>query len=245
MLLHPEDSSLLVRSPSTSFYLPISCPSFQHSLAPVFSRLLGTPKVYTIANPPSTLRTRFSLTTGTSWALISLKDHDAHAPTSIYTSSTPTVDADTEIAAWLFKNRLPPTTELTQDTFQSIMNAAHQPLVVLAAVTSDTKDAVAQRMSDVARKWRVRTGGTGLVVVDGPGRGREIVFAWMDVERWKEWMKSMYGITVKGDTKDLDQVDVVIADHQVRCVLSFLVLSLTLHRTWCTTPLMPVGRQSS
>ena len=88
------------------------------------------------------------------------------------------------------------------------------------AVTSDTKDAVAQRMSDVARKWRVRTGGTGLVVVDGPGRGREIVFAWMDVERWKEWMKSMYGIKDAGSVRDgqeneLEDVQVVIADHSV------------------------------
>ncbi|KAG5719962.1 Thioredoxin domain-containing protein 5, partial [Termitomyces sp. T112] len=58
------------------------------------------------------------------------------------------------------------------------------------------------------RKWRLRTKGSGLA------SGREVVWTWMDAEKWKNWMKSMYGIVVKEEDDDLDDVPVVVADHQ-------------------------------
>lgn len=96
------------------------------------------------------------------------------------------------------------------------MNAPHKPLVVLGAVTKDNKEKVKEKFEEIGSKWRVRTHGTGRV----NGTGREVIFAWMDVERWKDWMKSMYGITAKS-SDELEDVDIVIADHQVRpfCLL--------------------------
>ena len=95
------------------------------------------------------------------------------------------------------------------------MNAPHAPLVMIAASTSKTQDLIEERFRDIAKKWRLRTGGTGVF------KGREVVFTWMDIGRWGDWMKSMYGVKVSGEQEpeladDLDNVKIVIADHQVR-----------------------------
>lgn len=96
------------------------------------------------------------------------------------------------------------------------MNAPQAPLVVITASTKALSAKIEERMRDVAKKWKVRTGGSGEV------NGREVIFTWMDAERWKEWMKSMYGLKVDDDDKDLDDVKVVIADHKVSALLFFL-----------------------
>jgi hypothetical protein len=51
-------------------------------------------------------------------------------------------------------NRLPTTFELTQDTFQSVMNAPQSPLVVIAAVTKENKEKVTDQFRDVGKKWQ-------------------------------------------------------------------------------------------
>jgi len=102
------------------------------------------------------------------------------------------------------------------------MNAQHGPLVVIAATSSHNKKKIASKLRDFAKKWRVRTGGTGVT------HGKDIVFSYMDGERWKEWLKTMYGINGSesklahdGDKDEeaheeaLDDVQVVIADHKV------------------------------
>ncbi|KAJ7221871.1 thioredoxin-like protein [Mycena haematopus] len=137
-----------------------------------------------------------------------LIDHDPHTASAMYIGGA-TLDAtDTDFSKWLMANRLPTSLELMQDTFQSVMNAPHAPLVVIAAVGSDTREKVAERFRDIALKWRVHTGGTGIVA------GRSVVFTWMDVERWESWMKSMYGLR-KARGSDVEDVGVIIADHQV------------------------------
>jgi len=96
------------------------------------------------------------------------------------------------------------------------MNAPHAPLVVIAAGPEALKEKIMQRLTDVGKKWRMRTHGTGIV------HGREVVFAWMDCGRWADWMKSMYGIKEKheeahdSDRDELEDIKVVIADHSVR-----------------------------
>lgn len=101
--------------------------------------------------------------------------------------------------------------ELTQDTFQQVMNAPQEPLVVIAAVTKENKDKVKERFREISKKWRIRTLGSGIT------HERDVVFAWMDAERWSDWMKSMYGISKGGEHHEtLDEVRVVIADHKVR-----------------------------
>lgn len=77
---------------------------------------------------------------------------------------------------------------------------------------AQNRDVVQARFTDLAGKWRERTKGTGLT-----GGGREVVFSYMDAERWKDWMKSMYGIqALTGQYENLDAVSVVITDHKVR-----------------------------
>ena len=68
---------------------------------------------------------------------------------------------------------------------------------------------VEERFKDVSKKWRMRTAGAGVV------NGREVVFTWMDVERWADWMKDMYGISKTTNGGSLDDVRVVISDHKV------------------------------
>jgi hypothetical protein len=98
--------------------------------------------------------------------------------------------------------------ELTRDTFQKVMNAPQEPLVVIAAVTQQHKDKVEERLREVGKKWRIRTLGTGMT------HGREVVFTWMDMDGWAEWLKNMYGITETSGT--LEDVPVIISDHKVK-----------------------------
>ncbi|KAG7446145.1 thioredoxin-domain-containing protein [Guyanagaster necrorhizus] len=164
-------------------------------LTPTFSSLLGSPTVYTIANASESLTARYSIPASSAWSLIAFKDHDSDTPTSVYT----TMDVN-GVLTWLLANRLPSTSELTQDTFQSIMKAPSHPLVVLAGVSAEKKDLVKQRFEEISASFRSKS-----------SVNREVVFAWMDIERWKDWMKSMYGIKTR--SKALDDVEVVIADH--------------------------------
>ncbi|KAF9076692.1 protein disulfide isomerase [Rhodocollybia butyracea] len=189
------------------------------ALRPLFAPLLGSPSVYAVADPPFSLWSQFSIPSTSTWALVAFKDHDITAPSGLYSSSVSSTSLrhndtqNNQIKSWLFRNRLPTTTELTQDTFQSVMNSPARPLVVLAAVTSSNKDRVQQRMEEIGKIWRAATAGTGMLSGKGKSEERPVVFAWMDIERWKDWMKSMYGIKNKGFL-ELDDVDVVIADHQ-------------------------------
>ncbi|KAJ4471993.1 protein disulfide isomerase [Lentinula aciculospora] len=186
-------------------------------LRPLFSSLLGSPMVYTIADPPQSITSRFAVPSTSTWAIVALKDHDYTTPSAVYSTSISAsslrrdVSELDHIKTWLSHNRLPTTTELTQDSFQSVMNSPARPLVVLAAVTPGTKGKVQVRMEEIGQKWRTRTQGSGMLV--GNGEDRPIVFAWMDLEKWKDWMKSMYGIKYKGSL-ELDDVEVVIADHR-------------------------------
>jgi hypothetical protein len=101
--------------------------------------------------------------------------------------------------------------ELTQDTFQQVMNAPHQPLVVIAAVTKDSKDTVVRKFGDFGKMWNVRKGQQDSVFKD-------VVFTWMDAEKWANWLKSMYGIKTEADSEPT----IVVADHAVSVFLLFL-----------------------
>jgi len=46
----------------------------------------------------------------------------------------------------------------------------------------------------------------------GMTHGREVVFTWMDMDGWAEWLKNMYGITETSGT--LEDVPVIISDHK-------------------------------
>jgi thioredoxin domain-containing protein 5 len=145
------------------------------------------------------------------WSIIVLKDHDTHLPSSTFYSFHGVTQAN--LRTWLLTHRLPTTLELTPDTFQYVMYAPQAPLVVIAASQADKRDKIKNQFQELAKKWRWRTEGGGIV------NGREVVFTWMDVNEWGRWMKAMYGIQPEDDHgghgHDLEDVKVVIADHSV------------------------------
>jgi len=153
--------------------------------------LLGSVPIYTSSSPE--LFTRFSISTP--WALLALKDFDSLSPTSVY--HNPSIEKD-DISRWLLSNRVPTTVELNQETFQLVMNAPHKPLVVIAAVKASMKEKVAEKMKEIGKKWRVRKLNKG---------SRDVVFTWMDVDKWASWLKNMYGVKVA------EEPAVIIADH--------------------------------
>lgn len=190
---------------SLSFSLAIIHPIFhQETVQKAAAPLLGSPAIFTSSDPA--LLTRFSIPQTSTWALVAIKDHDARIPSSIHHERA---SSEEKLKTWLLTHRLPTTLELTQDTFQSVMNAPQAPLVFIAAATGRNKEKVKTRFREVGKKWRLRTQGSGIF------SGREVVFAWMDAEKWKDWMKTMYGIKVADDIGDLEDVKVVIADHKV------------------------------
>ncbi|KAF7331691.1 Protein disulfide isomerase [Mycena kentingensis (nom. inval.)] len=188
LLLHPKDDTYLLKT-----------------ITRLAAPLLGSPTIFTSASP--VLFKRYSIPDTAPWAVIALKDRDPNSAAAMYLGSARVDDADRDLTTWLLSNRLPTSIELMQDTFQSVMNAPHAPLVVIAAVTKETRDKVADRFRDIALKWRVRTSGTGVY------GGRSVVFTYMDAEKWSSWLKSMYGLKKGGH--DIEDVGVVIADHQV------------------------------
>ncbi|KAJ7723401.1 protein disulfide isomerase [Mycena metata] len=193
-------------SDSPAIYL-LLYPAGESHLVKTVSRLaaplLGSPLIYTSDSP--VLFKRYAVPSSAPWVVIALKDHNPHTAAAMFIGG-PTAGAD--LTTWLLENRLPTSLELMQETFQSVMNAPHSPLVVIAAVTKDTQEKVAERFRDVALKWRVHTGGTGVFA------GRAVVFTWMDADKWESWLKSMYGLR-KSHGDDIEDVQVVIADHKV------------------------------
>jgi thioredoxin domain-containing protein 5 len=157
------------------------------------SALLGSVPIYTSSSP--SLFSQYSVSSP--WALLAFK-HQIHSAT--FTSTLD--DPSSEVRQWLLTNRLPAALELKQDTFQEVMKAKHEPLVVIAAVSSATQATVSEKMIEIGKKWVAKKAGTHEV--------NKVVFTWMDVERWEKWMKSMY--SVKGLPSAIDP-PIVIADH--------------------------------
>ncbi|KAG1875422.1 thioredoxin-like protein [Suillus subalutaceus] len=153
--------------------------------------LLGSPPVFVSSSKE--LFTRYDIPTTESWVILAFKDNDPKEPTSIFNSSI----SDT-LSTWLFANRLPTSLELSRDIFQHVMNAPHNPLVVIAATPNGVQNDVSSKLNDIAKKWRLRKSYVGR---------QDVVFTWMDADQWGKWMKSMYGVKVK------DQPKVVVADH--------------------------------
>ncbi|KAG6890196.1 hypothetical protein C0992_002853 [Termitomyces sp. T32_za158] len=203
--IQPSDLESLVAQHRVMYLLVHSDNAILDTAARAAAILLGSPSVFTVSDPA--LLARFSIPQTSTWALLAFKDHDLHVPTAVLHEHA--IPSENTMRKWFINNRLPTVLELTQDTFQGVMNAPQAPLVVIAAVTPANSDKVAERIRDVGKRWRLRTKGTGFA------GDREVVWAWMDAEKWKDWMKSMYGIVVEQDA-DQYEVPVVVTDHKVR-----------------------------
>ncbi|KAG0698012.1 thioredoxin-like protein [Suillus ampliporus] len=156
--------------------------------------LLGSPPVFVSSSKE--LFTRYDIQTSASWVILAFKDNDPREPTAIFDPSASQSPA--KLSTWLFANRLPTSLELSRDVFQQVMNAPHNPLVVIVATPKDVQNDVSSKLNDIAKKWRLRKNYIGR---------QDVVFTWMDADQWGSWMKSMYGVKVK------EQPKVVVADH--------------------------------
>jgi hypothetical protein len=163
--------------------------------------LLGSPPLYISTSPE--LFTHFALTITSDFSLIALKDGDPSAAAQLLFSAQTSVE---DLSRWLQTHRLPLAMEISEGSFQEVMNAESRPLVVLVSVTASgvEHDRIVETVHTLAAQWR-RTGAAQYAPAHG---ARQVVFAWMDQERWTSWLKSMYGI--KGPAQ------VVIVDHSVR-----------------------------
>jgi hypothetical protein len=162
--------------------------------------LLGSPPLY-ISSAPE-LFNHFALPTTSDFSLIALKDGDASAAAHLQFNAQTSVE---ELSKWLQTHRLPLAMELSEGSFQEVMNAEGKPLVVLVSVATSgiERDQIVETVRSLAAQWR-RTGATQYTPAQGV---RQVVFVWMDQERWGSWLKSMYG--VKGPAQ------VLIVDHSV------------------------------
>ncbi|THH32163.1 hypothetical protein EUX98_g2007 [Antrodiella citrinella] len=150
--------------------------------------LFGTPPIYISSSPD--LFKQFNVDPSAS-VLLALKDHEEEFPAATYRFPS----RQKALETWLVRNKLPTIVELHTDTFQEIMNAPHHPLVVLVAITrSEVSDEV-PKLTAIANQWKhSRT-------------DENVVFAWMDAEKWASWLKSMYGV------KQTSPPSIVIVDH--------------------------------
>lgn len=121
---------------------------------------------------------------------------------------------------YLDRNRLPSALQLDSETFQSVMNPKHisAPLVVIAVVSERNRQNVVAATKSIGKQWR-----------EGEKAGkRDVVFTWMDGDRWSSWLKSMYGIV---DAGRAETPSVVIVDHAVGvlCTLSSVIALTGAH----------------
>ncbi|KDQ65138.1 hypothetical protein JAAARDRAFT_43901 [Jaapia argillacea MUCL 33604] len=189
---------------SSVFYLLLHSSSDSYVVNQVTqasSILFGSPPIYTSTSP--SFFTHFNIPPSSSPVLLSIKDHDDSTPAAIYRpTAARDINVKEGIREWLLANRLPTSLELSSDTFQTVMNAPHNPLVVIVALPNSLKDEVVPSIEEIGRMWRLRKGADGR-------EERSVVFTWMDSEKWQKWLKSMYG--VKSSEENLS---IVISDHQ-------------------------------
>ena len=100
------------------------------------------------------------------------------------------------------------------------MNANHHPLVVIVTTRDGIREKVKDKLRDVSAKWKIR--------LNGKLRPEDVVFTWMDGEKWASWLKGMYGIK---QNQGEDGVNIVIANHAVSFFFCFFgVIVLDRHK---------------
>lgn len=199
------------------------------------ARLLGSVPVRTSSSP--TLFWRYSLAK-IPWALVVLRDGDADEPYAVFapTDATP----GPALEKFIVKYSIPSSLEITSESYQRVMQASHKPLVVIAPYNANSVAGVSARSKELAKKWRVRVADNAAAKVahehlhqdhdhaheDVPVREqREVIFTWMDGEKWGKWMKDMYGIKLT-DESAMEQ-HAIIADPAVSTAISLCYAMMT------------------
>ncbi|GAK67571.1 thioredoxin-like protein [Moesziomyces antarcticus] len=143
-------------------------------------------------------------------ALLVFKDHSIAEPVAVMhpssLRSTSSADAEysddakAQISRFLSKQKYALVTELTAANFEETVRNAEDALVVLAAlsdsihgdeVASTASDGIARKdaeiaaLRSVALEWRLKKEASS---------PRQVVFAWIDADRWKSPLRKLYGI---------------------------------------------------
>ncbi|KDQ14118.1 hypothetical protein BOTBODRAFT_32911, partial [Botryobasidium botryosum FD-172 SS1] len=181
----------------TVFYMYLHSPSTskEHisSVTEATRALLGHPTVYESRDPE--LFKRFSLDPAKGPVIVAIKDH-ASEPFDIFALSDHPNQPMT--SKWLVDNKLPTVQELDSDNFQSVMRAPSSPLVAPSIIDPADRIKAEEVLLAAAKAWKAKA----------PKDARPVVFVWMNVHTWADWLKRMYGITAA------DVPRVVLADHQ-------------------------------
>lgn len=144
-------------------------------------------------------------------ALLVFKEHSTTQPVAVFNPTTLrtsnsagealyTEEAKSKISAFLSREQYPLVTELTAANFEEVVRNSQDALVLLAAL-SDTnhgsqlastpaegialKDSEIAALRSTALSWRSNKAAT---------LQRQILFAWIDADRWKSPLKKLYGI---------------------------------------------------
>lgn len=165
---------------------------------------MGSPTV--LSSRDHELRSKFQLPSeyAKTPVLLSIKDKIPYEYTSVFAFKSGHKDEETlskDLLTWAMNNRIPSALQLDQESFQKVMNAPHHPLVVIAATVPSEEAHTIEIINESSRLWRQQVGSVS--------QSGDVIFTWMDLDKWASWLKSMYGI------KDVSKTTVVITDHQV------------------------------
>lgn len=214
---------LFLHSPSTS----TDSTSLAHSAA---KSLLGAQATYLSSSSPE-IFDLFSIAPSAPPTFLTFKDH---SPTPYSSFVLPSIDAGSPkhrlalTKQYLRTAKLPIVSELNGATYTDMMppssdlvGSTPPPLVGLVVLSrkglGDAPDfeIAKSAFEQVAKGWverRRMNGKSGEGVEDGENK-RDVVWAWVDGDKWKGWARSMFD--VKDGAKDGPKV--VIVDPKVRC----------------------------
>jgi len=80
---------------------------------------------------------------------------------------------------------------------------ASSPLVVIAISSEKNRADTMIAMKRIGKQWREE---------NAKHASKDVVFAWIDAEKWSKWLKSMYGVT---GTEGAQIPAIVIVNHNV------------------------------
>lgn len=141
--------------------------------------------------------------------VVSIKDHVREAQAFFFLAGvkeTYLSEHSHDLDRFLLMHRFPNAFELTSTNFQEVMRSSISDVVVIAPLTQTSspgpKDA--EQILTTARKaWSSQP-------MEPNAKTLPTLFVWMDLDRWEEWLQSMYGFK-----RSEVGSRVVIANHKV------------------------------
>jgi len=142
--------------------------------------------------------------------VVSIKDHVREAAAFFFLAGV--IESDDisahaqDLDRFLVTHRFPSAFELSSSNFQEVMRGSTADVVVIVPITKTSFPGPNEATSILAaakKLWISRP-------TQPNGQTLPALFVWMDIDRWEEWLGSMYGY--KRSTGDATRV--VLADHK-------------------------------